>query len=89
MEFNLSTVLSIASIIFVVLNFALGRKDKSNNDTQEEAYTQGKLDQKLANIIEKLDKIEKKLDYYDKEIDERIDTALMHHLREYHKKGDS
>ena len=89
MEFNLSTVLSIASIIFVALNFALGRKDKSNDETQNEAYTQGRLDQKLANIIEKLEKIEKKLDYYDKEIDERIDTALMHHLREYHKKGDS
>lgn len=86
MEFNLATLLSILSIIFVVLNFVFGRKDKSSKEVSEISYKQGRTDELFKNIMEKLEKIEKKLDFYDKEIDDKIDTALMHHLREYHKK---
>lgn len=85
MEFNLATILSLLSIVFVILSFAFNRNDKSSKEIGELSYKQGKTDQLFNDIMEKLEKIEKKLDFYDKEIDEKIDTALMHHLREYHK----
>ena len=84
---ELSIVISLLSIVFVILNFVFGRSDKSSKEIGDLAYKQGKTDQLFNDIMEKLEKIEKKLDFYDKEIDEKIDTAFMHHLREYHK-GD-
>lgn len=85
MEFNLATILSILSIIFVILNFSFGRKDKTSKEVAELSYKQGKTDQLFNTIMEKLEKIEKKLDFYDKEIDERIQIALEHHCKEMHK----
>ena len=89
MEFNLATLLSILSIIFVVLNFVFGRKDKTTKDIKDETKQFAKhelIEWRLDRIDKQLERIIEKLDTYDKEIDEKIDTALMHHLREYHKK---
>lgn len=87
MEINIATVISILSIVFCISTFVLNRKDKSNKDTKEDSYKWGQFDTKLDNIEKTLSKIENKLDGYDKEIDNRIDTAMKHHIQEYHKKG--
>lgn len=88
MEFNLATVLSILSMVFVILNFSIGRKDKSSKDSGDANYKMGALDTQIKEILKKLDKIDNKLDGYDKEIDERIQEALKHHVREYHQQVD-
>ena len=41
-----------------------------------------------AEAREKVEELQHKLDNYDKEIDERIEVALKHHIREYHQKGE-
>lgn len=78
-------LLTIALAVLTILNFAFGRKDKSDKDVGDNSYKQGMLDQQLKNIMEKLDKIEKKLEFYDNEIDARIEKALEIHEKEYHK----
>lgn len=85
MEFNLATILSITSIIFVIVNFVLSRKDKSNKDTGTSSYKQGVLDTQLKNIFDKLEKIEAKLDTYEAKIDEKIDKKMAEHIKVYHK----
>lgn len=85
MEFNLATVLSIMSMIFVIVNFVLSRKDKSNKDTGASSYKQGVLDTQLKNIFDKLDKIEAKLDTYEAKTDEKIDKKMAEHIKIYHK----
>ena len=85
MEFNLVTILSIMSMIFVIVNFVLSRKDKSNKDTSASSYNQGVLDTQLKNIFDKLNKIEAKLDTYEEKIDEKIDKKMAEHIKVYHK----
>ena len=87
MELTIPTIISIISVIFCILTFALNRKDKSNQSTEKDSYKWGQIDTKLSNIEKALEKIENKLDNYDKEIDEKIDIAMKHHINEYHKKG--
>ena len=70
----------------VIGTFFDNKKNKSNTEVGKEQYEKGKLDQQLKTILDKLDKIDKKFDMYDKEISERIETALAHHVREYHRK---
>jgi archaellum component FlaC len=87
MELTIALVISILSIVFTILNFAFGRKDKSNSNTKDEGYRWGQIDAKLQNIEEFMAKIEKKLDSYDSEIDDRIEKAIRTHIKEYHDKG--
>ena len=65
----------------------LNRKDKSNKDSGDTSYRQGQIDTQLKNILNKLEKIEDKLNVYDEEIDKKIDIALEHHIREYHRRN--
>ena len=88
MELTIALIISILSITFTIIGFALNRKDKSNNDVKDESYHLGQIDTKLKNIEAMLNKIENKLDNYDSEIDDRIAIALEHHVNEYHKKGE-
>ena len=88
MEFNLATILSLLSIVFVILSFAFNRNDKSSKEIGELSYKQGKTDQLFNDIMEKLEKIEKSLDKYDKEIDERIEKSVNNHIAIYHSKKD-
>lgn len=86
MELTIALVISIISVIITVSNFVLGRKDKSNKDVENESYKWGMIDTQIKQILNKLDKIDSKLDNYDKEIDERINIALEHHIKEYHER---
>lgn len=85
MEITLAILISIVSTVISVTNFALGRKDKSNKDTEETSYRQGQLDMQIKQILAKLEKIDKKLDTYDREIEERIKIAIENHIAIYHK----
>lgn len=82
---NISMFLDLVAIAFVILNFVIGRTDKSNKGNSNTAYYQGKTDQMLTYISDKLDKIESRFDVYEKETDTKITKALEHHVREFHK----
>lgn len=84
---DLTIIISITSITIAIASFVLSRKDKSNKDTEKDSYKWGSIDEKLSNIEKTLSKIEDKLDSYDKEIDDKITTAMKHHINEFHKKG--
>ena len=88
MELTIALALSILGSVISVCSFVLNRKDKSNKDSGDTSYRQGQIDTQLKNILNKLEKIEDKLNVYDEEIDKKIDIALEHHIREYHRKGE-
>lgn len=88
MELTIPLIISILGAIMSVVSLILNRKDKSNKDTEKESYKWGMIDAQIKQILNKLDKIDNKLDNYDKEIDEKIEIALEHHIKEYHKKGE-
>lgn len=87
----LSLIISIITVIFLVLNFALNRKDKAVVDTEkhtQETADQKLIDYRLKQVELKLDKVLDILDGYDKEIDERVDKAMAQHILLYHKGGE-
>lgn len=84
---NIMMFLDLVAIAFVILNFVIGRTDKFNKGNSNTAYYQGKTDQMLNYISDKLDKIESKFDVYEKETDIKITKALEHHVREFHKEN--
>lgn len=88
MELTIPLIISILGSIIAVVSLILNRKDKSNKDTEKVSYKWGMIDAQIKQILNKLDKIDNKLDNYDKEIDEKIEIALEHHIKEYHKKGE-
>ena len=88
MELTIPLIISILGAIMSVVSLILNRKDKSNKDTEKESYKWGMIDAQIKQILNKLDKIDNKLDSYDKEIDEKIEVALEHHIKEYHQKGE-
>lgn len=89
MELTLAIIISIIGVIITILNFALGRKDKGEKTTSENAYKQGILENKIDNLSKQVDKILLILDGYDKEIDEKIHKAIEHHIAEMHKHIES
>lgn len=86
MELTIALIISILSITFTIINFALNRKDKSNKDTSNDAYAQGRIEEKLANIEKTLSKIEIKLDNYDIEIRQVVKEEMKEHITLYHNK---
>ena len=88
MELTVALALSILGSVISVASFVLNRKDKSTKDSGDTSYRQGQIDMQLKNILGKLEKIEDKLNVYDEEIDKKIDVALEHHIKEYHRKGE-
>lgn len=89
MELTIALALSILGSVISVLSLIFNRKDKSNKDAGDTSYRQGQIDMQLKNILGKLEKIENKLDGYDNEIEEKINIALEHHIKEWHKhKGE-
>ena len=87
MQYITSTIAIIGSILSVV-SFFSNVKKHDNKKASDTSYKQGQTDQMQKNIMDKLEKIESKLDCYEKDMDERINIALEHHIREYHNKND-
>ena len=88
MELTLALTISILSVVITVANFVLNRKDKAVKDTKEqdqESSNQKLIDYRLEQVEKKLDKVLDILDSYDKEIDERVDKAMLQHIKIYHK----
>ena len=82
MDLSIALVISILSITFTIINFAIARKDKANKDGNK----QGVIEYRLEDLSKKVDKILDKLDKYDKEVDEKIGVAMQHHIAEMHNK---
>jgi len=85
MSIELGLLIAILGFVMSVIVNYLNQKRISKQDNEKQGYSWGKLDEKLANIEKSLNKIEVKLDSYDREIDTKIDIALQHHIKEYHK----
>lgn len=83
---DISLIISIVSIVFVIVSFVVSRKDKSNSDVEKDSYKQGVLDQKLKNIMDKLDKIETKLDNMENETKKIVQEEMDKHIAIYHSK---
>ena len=86
MELTIAVAITIVNCVISVLNFAFSRKDKSNKDAGNDAYAQGRIEEKLANIEKSLAKIEDKLDNYDVEIKQIVREEIKEHILEYHQK---
>lgn len=86
MELTIGIILSIISCIFVIATFVVNRKDKSNKDTSNGAYAQGRIEEKLANIEKSLTKIEDKLDNYESDIKKVVKEEMNEHILQYHQK---
>jgi hypothetical protein len=90
MELTIALTISILSVVITVANFVLNRRDKAVKDTKEqdkENSNQKLIDYRLEQVEKKLDKVLDILDSYDKEIDERVEKAMLQHIKIYHK-GD-
>ena len=75
------------SVVFCIATFVVNRKDKSNNDTKDDSYKWGQVEEKLSNIEKIVAKIENKFDFVEKKVDEKIDKAISVHVESYHKRG--
>ena len=88
MEFNLTTVMAIISIVFCIATFVLNRKDKAVKDTKEESEestNQKLIDYRLTQVERKLDKILDILDSYEDETKKIVQEELDKHILKYHK----
>lgn len=90
---DLALAISVLSIVMVVLNFVLNRRDKAVKDTKDEGKEKSVdvadkklIEYRLEQVEKKLDKILDILDSYDKEIDVRVEKALEQHIKMYHSK---
>jgi len=85
MELSIALVISILSITFTIVNFALNRKDKTAKDSGEEAYKQGVIETKLDNLTKQVDKILAILDNYEDETRKIVEEGISKHELKYHK----
>ena len=83
MEITPALVISVISIIFVIINFAINRKDKAVKDAKE--VNMALIEFRLNELDKNVQKILNKLENYDEEVDKKITKALQHHIAEMHK----
>ncbi len=81
---TISLIISIISITFVIINFAVSRKDKAVKDSKE--MNMGLINFRLDKLDEKVEKILEKFDTFYNEVDMRIEKAIEQHIEIYHKK---
>lgn len=84
----IGAIISIISIIFVVINFALNRKDKATCDNGNTQYKWGQIETKIDFMSKQIQEVLNKIDKFDIEIDDKITKAIIEHEKIYHKKGD-
>lgn len=78
----IAVIISIASLIITIVNFALSRKDKAVKDTKENNYELIKY--QVEEIKDDVKSILAKLDRYDRDVEEKIDKAIELHIKVYH-----
>lgn len=83
-ELIISIIISVLSITFAILTFSFSRKDKTVKDSSSNAYSQGRIEEKLSNIEKSLGKIEEQLRTYDVEIKQIVKEEIKNHIIEYH-----
>ena len=85
MEITLAIIISIISTVISVINFALGRKDKSAKDSGDINYKMGVINTQLKQLLDKVEKIDNKLDTFDKEVEERNKMGLREEIEDMKK----
>ena len=81
---ELTVIISIISVIIAVSSFVLARKDKAVKEAKE--TNMELINYRLNELDKNVQKILDKLDTYESEVDEKIEKAMEHHIREYHVK---
>lgn len=80
---EITIAISIISVVIAVSSFVLGRKDKAVKDAKENNLEL--INYRLDKLDENVQKILDKLDTFDSEVDDKIQKAIEHHIKEYHK----
>lgn len=80
---EITIAISLISVAIAVSSFVLGRKDKAVKDAKENNLEL--INYRLDKLDENVQKILDKLDTFDSEVDDKIQKAIEHHIKEYHK----
>lgn len=80
---EITIAISIISVVIAISSFVLGRKDKAVKDAKENNLEL--INYRLDKLDENVQKILDKLDTFDSEVDDKIQKAIEHHIKEYHK----
>ena len=80
---EITIAISIISVVIAISSFVLGRKDKAVKDAKENNLEL--INYRLDKLDENVQKILDKLDTFDSEVEDKIQKAIEHHRKEYHK----
>lgn len=78
-------VISCISIIISIITFIKNGNKDIKQDTSEDSYKWGRLDERLNNLEKQVNKILDKLDTFEVEIDTKIQKEMENHIKMYHK----
>lgn len=80
---EIGIIISIVSITIAIASFVLSRKDKAVKDAKENNLEL--INYRLDKLDENVQKILDKLETFDSEVEDKIQKAIEHHIKEYHK----
>ena len=80
---ELTIAISLVSVVIAVSSFVLGRKDKAVKDAKENNLEL--INYRLDKLDENVQKILDKLEIFDSEVEDKIQKAIEHHIKEYHR----
>lgn len=89
MELTIALSISILSIVFTIINFANGRKDKATKEAKEDASKQSVIEYRLNELEKKIDQVLGLLDKQESEFEGKIEKALENHIKQYHEKHEN
>lgn len=82
-------IISCISIVINIVSFIRNGNKDIKQDTSQDSYKWGRLDERLNNLEKQVNKILDKLDTFELEIDTKIEKALDNHIKQYHEKHES
>lgn len=82
-------VISVINIILCVATFIKNGNKDIKQDTSQDSYKWGRLDERLNNLEKQVNKILDKLDTFELEVDTKIEKALDNHIKQYHENHES
>ena len=80
---ELTIAISLVSVVIAVSSFVLGRIDKAVKDAKENNLEL--INYRLDKLDENVQKILDKLEIFDSEVEDKIQKAIEHHIKEYHR----